>query len=133
MLISCNPSDNNMNEKDKIVITDAWMRAGLKDRNTAAFLKITNNSNSDDTLFSVSSNLAKETQIHETFTKENDIKGMRHIEKLIIPANSSVELKPGEFHVMLIGLNKDLTKGETGNLNLQFKNYGSISIKAEVK
>lgn len=133
-LISCKQNENKQLTYDEpILISNTWMRAGTENRNSAAFIIIKNNMQVDDTLFSVSSELAKVVEIHETYTKENDIKGMRHVDYLIIPSKSIVELKPGGFHIMLIGLNKDLQKGESGKVNLHFKLNGQKEIDFIVK
>ncbi len=117
------------------VISNTWMRPGSMNRNTAAFMKIKNNMNVDDTLYSASSDLAKVVEIHETYKKENDMIGMRHVEFIVIPSKSKVELKPGSFHIMLIGLNKDLGIGDSGKITLKFKNNGTVefTINVEIK
>ena len=48
-----------------IHISESWIRPGAKDRNTAVFMTITNNTDLEDTLFSAGSNLAKVVEIHE--------------------------------------------------------------------
>lgn len=115
------------------IISSPFMRAGAKNRNSAAFMKITNNMNVNDTLFSVNSDLAKVTEIHETYEAENDMMGMRKIDFLVIPKNSVVYLKPGSFHIMLIGLEKDLVKGDSGKITLEFKNSGKVELPLTVK
>lgn len=133
ILVSCQQKEGEKTPDEKsFVISDSWMRPGTMDRNTAAFMKITNNTDADDTLYAVSSNLAKVVEVHETYKKENDMMGMRHIDQLVIPKNSVVELKPGSHHVMLIGLNKDLAKDESGEIKLSFKNHGNIELSVQV-
>lgn len=132
-IVSCQKNEKNDVIKDEIVISESWMRPGVQNRNSAAFMKITNNTNSPDTLISVSSDLAKKVELHETFEKENDMKGMRHIEMLPIPANSTIELKPGSYHIMLIGLNNDLKVGDPGKIELNFKVAGSFVVDATVR
>ena len=109
------------------------MRPGSMNRNTAAFMKITNNMDVNDTLYAVSSDLAKVVEIHETYKKENDMMGMRHVDYLVIPKNSVVELKPGSFHIMFIGLNEDLAIDQISKFNLFFRVNGEIEIEAKVK
>jgi periplasmic copper chaperone A len=127
-----NKTEEPLSEKS-FVISDTWIRPGITNRNTAAFMKITNNTNIDDTLFAVSSDLAKVVELHETYAAENDMIGMRHVANILIPSKSTIELKPGSFHIMLIGLNGDLPMGEGGIINLSFKNSGNIELPVEVK
>lgn len=130
ILVGCRVNDkaNAITNQEDIIITDVWIRPGSANRNTGLFLTINNNSSITDTLYKAESDLAQVVEIHETYKKENDMMGMRHIDFLVIPKKSTVELKPGSFHIMLIGLNKDLNEGETGNVKLFFKVKGEISI-----
>ena len=131
---SCQQQKTEDPNSDKpFIISNSWMRPGVANRNSAAFAKITNNTDIADTLFAVSSDLAKVVEIHETFSKENDMKGMRHIDFIVIPGNSIVELEPGGFHIMLIGLNKDLKKGDGGMITFNFKNTGDVDLSIKVK
>ena len=50
-----------------------------------------------------------------------------------VPAGGQVELKPGGYHVMLIGLMRDLSDGEKFPLTLQFEKGGEVTVEAEVR
>ena len=133
VLISCQQKETKqVVDEESFIISNTWMRPGSMNRNTAAFMKIKNNMDIDDTLYAASSDLAKVVEIHETYKKENDMMGMRHIDYLVIPKNSTVELKPGSFHIMLIGLNKDLAIDDTGKLSMYFKITGEAEIQVTV-
>ena len=80
----------------------------------------------------VSTDLAKVAQIHETYKKENDMMGMRHVDYIVIPSKSIVELKPGSFHIMLIGLNKDLSLDQQAKIKLLFKVKGEVEVPIKV-
>lgn len=121
------------NPTDKIKIVDPWLRVGAKGQTTGLFFKIENLSDKADTLYKVDFKLAGKIQIHETYSTGNDMMGMREISNLIIPAKSSVELKPGSYHVMLMELKQDIKKDFTGEFILYFKQAGKIKIKAGVK
>jgi copper(I)-binding protein len=122
-----------INPSDKVKIIDPWMRVGAQGQNTALFFKIENNSDKADTLYQVDFQLAGKVEIHETYDAGNGMMGMREIGKVIIPANSTFELKPGSFHVMLIKLKQDIKKGFVGDFVLHFRNAGKIKIKAEAQ
>jgi periplasmic copper chaperone A len=65
---------------------------------------------------------------------ENGVMQMRELGGgLSIPAGGSVVLKPGSYHVMLIGLKKPLTAGETFPLTLTFEKAGNVSITVPVQ
>ena len=59
--------------------------------------------------------------------------GMRPVARVEIAAGGSLQLKPGSYHVMLIGLVKDLTVGDTIDLTLKFEKAGEITVKAQVR
>ena len=121
------------NPPDKIKIVEPWMRVGAQGQTTALFFKIENSSDKADTLYQVDFKLAEKVEIHETYNAGNDMMGMREIGKIVIPAKSTFELRPGSYHVMLIKLKQDVKKGFVGDFVLHFKNAGEIKIKAEAK
>lgn len=116
----------------KIDIKDAWVRTGAEGLNSALYFKIENNSDRPDTLYKVTSDIAQHIMMHETY-KKNDMMGMREIKNIAIKPGSSVEFKPGGYHVMLMELNKDLKEGNEINFTLLFKLSGEINIKAKVE
>jgi copper(I)-binding protein len=42
-------------------------------------------------------------------------------------------MKPGGYHIMLLGLKQDLKPGETLNVGLSFEKAGQMSVEASVK
>ena len=57
---------------------------------------------------------------------------MRQVSQIDIPANGSVELKPGSYHIMLMGLKKALSTGTTETLTLTFSDKSSMTVEALV-
>lgn len=120
------------NPIDKIKIVDPWMRVGAQGKPTGVFFKIENNSDKADTLYKAESELSRKVEIHETYQKD-DMMGMREVGQIIIPAKSTFELKPGSFHIMLIGLKEDLKKDDKGEITLFFKHAGEVKVKLQAK
>ena len=78
----------------------------------AVYMTIDNKTNAADHLTGASSDVAAKVQVHE-MTMVNGIMQMREVAGgLNVPAGGSVTLKPGSYHVMLIGLKRPLTAGE---------------------
>jgi copper(I)-binding protein len=125
-------SSSNITAGEKIDIKDAWLRTGAEGLNSALYFKIENKSEKPDTLYKVSSDIAEHVMMHETY-KKNDMMGMREIKNLVIKPNSTVEFKPGSYHVMLMNLIKDIKNGDELNFTLYFKSAGEINIKAIVR
>ena len=126
------PPVSQVSSGKKIDIKDAWVRTGAEGLNSALYFKIENNSDRPDTLYKVTSDIAQHIMMHETY-KKNDMMGMREIKDIVIKPGSSVEFKPGGYHVMLMELNKDLKEGNEINFTLLFKLSGEINIKAKVE
>lgn len=57
---------------------------------------------------------------------------MQQVMEIALPAGTAVELKPGGYHVMFIGLVNPLQTGDTIELTLTFQNAGEITISVPV-
>ncbi|MBO7154900.1 MAG: copper chaperone PCu(A)C [Campylobacter sp.] len=106
----------------EVLLVDPYAKATPPNaKNSAAFMKIENKSNSDIELLAASSNISKVTEIH-THIEENGMKKMIQIPSIKIPANSSVELKPGGLHIMFLGIQNQINENSHIDLNLTFSN-----------
>ena len=111
-----------------ISIDHPWARAtpGAV-KNSAAFMSF-DNKGAADKLISVTGEIAKEIQIHSMITEAGVMK-MREIKSLDIPANGKAELKPGGFHIMLIGIPDGLKEGTKFPLKLKFEKAGEVTVQ----
>ena len=119
-----------------IRISNAWARRSPKAATSgAAYMVIENKGKEDDVLIKAEGDVSKNTEIHEMVVDENSVMHMKPVEgqRLVIPAKGKVELKPGSFHIMLIGLNKQLKEGDVVNLTLTFEKSGVMKVQAPVK
>jgi copper(I)-binding protein len=65
---------------------------------------------------------------------EGGVMQMRRMaEGLEIPANGEVELKPGGFHLMLIGLKAPLGEGESVPMTLIFEGGARVEVTLGVR
>lgn len=113
-------------------ISDAWARPGAAGAQSAAYMTITG-AGQDDALISVSSAGAATAELHEATTDAEGMMGMRPIERLDVPGAGAVTLKPGGFHVMLMGLSAELAVGDTLALKLVFEKAGTVAVEAEIR
>ena len=112
-----------------IEVSDAYFKVTPPTgKNSAAFMKIKNTSGEDVALIGGSSDISEFTEIH-THLKEEGMMKMIKVKKLVVPAKGEVELKPGEFHVMLIGLKNPVKVGDKMNLKLKFDNDEVVELK----
>ena len=118
---------------DSITIDHPWARATPGGAQTGAvYMKLVNVADTEDRLTGGNSAVANEVQIHE-MAVENGVMNMRELPNgLAIPAKGSVSLKPGSYHVMLIGLKQPLKQGEHIALTLYFEKAGKIDVDVPV-
>ena len=117
-----------------IEIVDPWARAAtLEGGNSAIYMVLKNTSGTADKLVAASGEVAAAIEIHET-KMEGDVMRMAQVEGGIeVPAGGQVELKPGGYHVMLIGLTRDLAVGEKFPVTLEFASGATLQVEAEVR
>ena len=84
-----------------------------------------------DRLLGVSSPAAKMAALHRTVEADGVMK-MEHVDALEIPANGRLVMKPGGYHIMLMGLTKPLKEGDEIEITLTFEKAGEIKVKAKV-
>lgn len=127
-----------------ITVSGAWARSSSAMAAAgAAYLTIQNTGSTADALVGVTSPAAKTAEVHETVAMGSaapsasggtgSMMGMQPIPRLQIPAGGTVELKPGSYHIMLIGLTGDLNAGDRIELTLTFEKAGVVKVSAEVR
>ena len=116
-------------------VADPWVRlpATAAADQTAAYMAITNPGSSADSLLSASSPAAASVELHQSTTDASGMTSMTPVEKLEIPAGGTVELKPGGYHLMMMGLRYQLMAGSKVDIELVFEKAGKVTVKAEVK
>ena len=118
---------------DQIVIRDGWLQEGPPSQKiTAAYLVIENHSNADIALKSASTDAAEVIELHKMELVDGLMK-MHRVDTIDIPAGGKTELKPGGFHLMVIGLKRTLKSGDQVRITLQFSNDLSKTITIPVK
>ena len=121
---------SNLNAE--ISVENEWARV-TPSGTGSVYMKIKNNGNSDDKLLSASSDKAGMVMIHRSI-REGDISKMIHIhDGITIPGNSSVSLKPGDYHLMLMNLDKNLSLGDKISIILNFEKNDSLEINPVAK
>jgi hypothetical protein len=133
-LVSTASAEMHMDhDKEGMLVHQAWVRAVPPTSTmSAAYMVLQNNSADDDHLVSADSDVAKAVELHNVRQKEGMME-MYQVKSIGIPAGGSQALKPGAYHVMLIGLKKPLKAGDEVALTLNFMHAGAIEIKAPVK
>jgi periplasmic copper chaperone A len=115
-----------------IKVENAYTRATVPGQQVAGgFMKIENKGASVDQLISASSPAAGEVQLHE-MAMEGNVMKMRQVKDIAVPAGGAVELKPGGYHLMFMGLKGPFAAGETVPVKLKFAKAGELEVKLPV-
>ena len=110
----------------------AIMQGGSWSANSAVYAMLVNSGNAPDALVRAACEAAAKTEIHESYL-EAGMMMMREVRKIDVPAGHKVEMKPGGYHLMLLGLKRDLKTGETIGVTLEFEKAGKIPVIATIR
>ena len=121
---------SNLNAE--ISIEDHWARV-TPSGSGSVYMEIINSSNEDDRLLSASSDQAGMVMIHRSI-RDGDISKMIHVhDGVFVPKKNSIKLKPGDYHLMLMNVNEDLSLGDKITVTLNFEKNDSITINPIAK
>ena len=85
-----------------------------------------------DKLVSITADVSKSVELH-TMTMEGDVMRMRQVDAIELAAGKTVELKPGGYHVMFVGLKAPLKAGDKFPAKLKFENAGEVDVTFNVE
>jgi periplasmic copper chaperone A len=118
---------------ENITISDIWISEAPPTVSVlAAYAKIKNNSSVTQTLITVTSPNFSKVELHLSKVV-NDMATMEKQDTLIIPAESSIELSPGAYHLMLFNPKTPLKAGDKTSINFTFADGISSTVEAIVK
>jgi hypothetical protein len=143
LLAACSAPLQKGGEESKVRAEEVWARPGMAMAEssgqegmagtTGVFLRLINEGDEADRLVGGKTDTAKAVEIHET-VMDGEVMKMRMLPGgLEVPAGGQVELKPGSYHIMLIGLQRDLKPGDRFALELQFEKSGPLTVEPEVR
>jgi len=116
-----------------LVIHHPWSRQSPMAADVAAgFMTITNNGKEDDRLVKATSEVSKLVQVHDMKMVGDVMKMVELPEGLVIPAGTTVKLKPKGLHLMFMGLERQVVEGEEFTGTLTFEKAGSVTVEYEV-
>lgn len=118
-----------------VTVTQPWVRGTVAPQKvTGAFMIL--KSTSDAKLVSAASPSAKQVEIHE-MAMVNNVMRMRPVAEVALPAGKDVAFKPGGYHIMLMGIERQLKQGDVVPITLTVRgNDGktqTVEVKAEVR
>ena len=134
---------NKSSDEPKIVIKNVWSRPVTipvdadtnqsTGYNGAVYLKIINDGSIPDKLLSAKTDVCAITETHQSFIKNDRMMMEPVVGGIGIPTNGSAELKPGGYHLMLMGMKRSLAEGDSFAVQLKFEKSGIRDVYAKVK
>lgn len=116
-----------------ITVESGWVRASIPGAgNSVAFLTVRNHSGKDQAVVGVQCQVAKFCELHQ-HTHSGGKMRMEKVEQLQIPANSTLALSSGGYHIMLIELLEPLKPGSEVKLQLLLADQTAYSFSLPVR
>jgi len=115
-----------------VTVSDPWSRATAPTAPTGVAFMTLNTSGEADRLVDASSPIAELVELHTHLMDDSGIMRMRPVEAIEITPGEPAHLAPGGLHIMLIGLQEPLVRGERFPLTLTFENAGPLEIAVPV-
>ncbi len=118
-----------------IEVKSAWVRGTVSAQTmSGAFMEII--SKGGATLVGASTPVAEDVEVHE-MKLEGGVMKMRAAPRLVLPAGKTVVLKPGGYHIMLMGLKQQLKAGDVVPITLKLESakreIETVTLSAEVR
>ena len=125
----------SLNVAAEVTVKNAWVRGTVAAQTvTGAFMTIT--SSEEAKLVGASSRIAASSEIHQSMM-QGGVNHMHGVDEVKLPAGKAVELKPGGYHLMLMGLAKPVAEGQKVPITLTILDAkgrkSTVEVQAEVR
>ncbi len=112
----------NAHAEGKLGVTDAWIRPAPPGATMlAGYATLSNTGDAPLTVLAVQSPGFRMASLHETVV-DGDVSRMRELHRLVIEPGSTVALRPGGKHLMLMHPRKQIRVGEKVELTFLLTN-----------
>lgn len=115
----------------RIEVVEPWARAALAGRTGAAYMTLVNPTDTPDRLLAAAADVAETVELH-AHLHEGGVMRMRPVAAIEVHPGEPAVLAPAGLHIMLIGLRRDLKRGETIRLILSFEKAGKVEVEVPV-
>ncbi|WP_319534225.1 copper chaperone PCu(A)C [uncultured Vibrio sp.] len=120
-------------EAGKIHIDHPWSREAPPNAPViGGFLQLNNHGDTEDSLIAAETPIAGRVELHNHIMEDGVMK-MVKVSEINVPANGSVALEPGSFHLMIFNPTQTLKEGDRFPVTLTFKNAGKIDVEIAVE
>jgi copper(I)-binding protein len=122
-----------------VAVSDAWSRPAIG--TGVVYMRITNRGAEPERLDAARTAAARVVEIHRSMDESKSMPGMamtgvmsmERVRSVTIPAHGSVTLSPGGYHLMAIGLRRDLRPNTQYPLTLHFAGAGWTTVMVRVR
>lgn len=113
-------------------VSEVWSRAMPPSAPTGAvYFTLQNPGAAQDRLLAARTPRANRAELH-THVQKGDLMSMQQVDSVSVPANGTLQFKPGGHHVMLFELTEPLRAGEHFPLTLQFEKAGELTLDVQI-
>lgn len=123
--------DDGDGDEPAVVIDNARARFTTTDVGAVYFdVRVTG---AGDALVAAAAEIAEDAQLHEIATVDGSAMMREVAGGIAIAPGGSVSLRPGGYHVMLLGVAEPPAPGETFALTLEFERAGRVTVDVNVE
>ncbi|RCK74390.1 MAG: hypothetical protein ANABAC_2592 [Anaerolineae bacterium] len=120
-------------QSGKIEADEVWARPAVLGGNGAVYLRLHNQTGQPDQLIDAVSTVAQKVELHKSEVNDQGVMMMVKQDVIDLPANGEIQMQPGGYHIMLIGLKQDLKEGDTFEVVLKFRSHPDLILQVAVK
>lgn len=118
---------------DTFAVVNGWAGVASEGGTTAGYLTIENGLATADTLQGVTGAGMDRVEMHETYEREDGLRGMRPVEDLVVAPDTRVRFAPGGLHLMLVNMDRALSVGDSVEVTLSFAEHGAYPLTLPVR
>ena len=119
-------------QANSVEVSGAWARATTSSAKVGGVFLTLKASGTADRVVSVSTPVAEKVELHETVS-EGGVMKMREAPRLVVSPGEATVLRPGGYHMMLLGLKKPLNRGESFPVTLTFEKAPPVTATVTVQ
>lgn len=120
---------------DQLQVAEAWARQPTPpNNNSAIYMQITNPTKQQITIIGAEAAvIANNVELHKSFVDERGVGRMVSVDKIVVPAESTIELAPGGTHIMLFDLKRRLDLNDNFEAKLKILDGEMITVQVTVQ
>jgi copper(I)-binding protein len=114
-----------------LTVEHAWARPAAVGQMGVIYLTV-KDTGAPDHLIGVRTPVADDAQLHQS-KMQGGVMEMRPVQAASVAPAEPLELAPGGYHIMLMGLKQALKEGQTVPVTLVFEKAGAVTAQATVQ